>query len=112
MTNPVRRTTTGFQPNPSAPFFLELSALECAPADYSQLLRPFGLVVLAGSVRLAGGVGQGWDQTVQALAREEGEAPDLKCVSSRRCREYHSAATHQDQHSVLVDWQCSSTFRG
>ena len=104
MTNTVRpdlqRVSSRIQAHRSPS--LNSPALD-VPADYSQLLEPFGRVVPAPvQLRRRGAVPGGPGPNGPAW-RGKAEAPGLE-VRQFKTLQGHSAATHQDQHGVLVDY--------
>jgi len=98
----------GFRPNPGAPYsFAWNSPPVSVPADFSPLLRGGpggGAAARAGTQPggAAGAAGRGAPSPGAAPAGRGG-APGLENRQFKTLAEY-SAATHQDQHSVLLDY--------
>jgi hypothetical protein len=80
----------GFRPNAGVPYsFAWLGPANGATADYSPLLRSFGP---------GGGPGRGGPPAPGAPGNERLEPHQFKSLAD------YSAAAHQDQHSVLIDY--------
>lgn len=99
LTNYTSSDYNGFQPNQNAPFSFSWSSPPAnVAADYSQLMRPFG-----PGAAPAPGRGAGPGPNGPAASAGRGEVPGIEVRQFKTLQEY-SAATHQDQHSVLVDY--------